>query len=174
MISGEHFRAEKDKKCVECHEPHLTNMPAIKVSSSNQSIFDNFQKYLEGSVITKSPWVPAAVIIIAVAAVSEHILTRHERDKIVMSNLLKITADQGSKALEIELTNEIYVNSLLEVLREKNALILGMTMHKTPEIKMVLFLDLSKASISENDLLNLIKSLKEAVVTAEYTEKYEL
>lgn len=175
MLEGTHGTA--NKKCINCHEPHLTNIIGeVKAAQtqSNQSLWESIGKLTEGIPLLKNPLVLIILIIIIVAAGSEYILTRHEKEKVVMSDLLKITGDVGSaKAMEIELANEFFVHNLMDVIKERNVGILGMTLHREPKIKLVLFLDFSKANVSQDTLLNFINNLKGVVVSAEYSEKYE-
>lgn len=172
------------KKCVDCHNPHTTDFSGSKIVAPQKAInissqIQSTEDWITTNVpILKNTTALYVIILIILATISEHILSKDEEGKKTAYNTIKVHDNEDTlKTLEIKSKSQ-NINIINEILETNGVNILGMTMTKEEEYgdiatyKYVIFGNIIK-SIDENVLTDKIAAV-ENVKSAKFTDKYEL
>lgn len=186
----DNIHGTKDKKCVDCHNPHTTKLTGPKFQLTPKETppvnittrFESTKKWIITKVpILDNPMVVSIIIIVIIVTIAEYILSRQEEGTKTAYNMIKIQSKEDTlKTLEVRLIDK-NIDIINEMLEESGINVLGMTMTKekgkeeengSDIYKYVIFADIDK-NINDNDLIDKISSSSN-VKSADLTDKYEL
>ncbi len=172
------------KKCVDCHNPHTTDFRGSEIAAPKETV--NISKEVGSATdwistnvpIVKNTTALYVIILIILATISEHILSKDEEGKKTAYNTIKVHDSEDTlKTLEIKLKNQ-NISVVNDILDANGISILGMTMTKEEEYgdittyKYVIFGNMTKP-IDEDVLIKEIVT-NDNVTKATFTDKYEL
>lgn len=176
MKSDDHGKSSDT--CIYCHNPHDTEMQggsnfSIETPRINAS---GILIEIRETPIIGNPLFLIIFFVIVFSIVYEYKFATPEKGKVLMADNIRLNAiKEYSKALEIFLAGPETeaVKVILREIENKNVQLIGMTMKAEPSM-VVMFLDFSNTDATSEDLLDSLTELKENVVSAEYSEKYEI
>jgi hypothetical protein len=172
------------KRCVDCHNPHTTDFTGSKIVTPKEttnisSQIGSAEDWITTNIpIVKNTTAIYVIVLIIIATVAEHILSKDEEGKKTAYNTVKFHENEETlRTFEIKLKDQ-NINVVNEILEANGVNILGMTMAREEEYgdivtyKYVIFGNITKA-IDEDALMGEIAT-NDNVTKATFTDKYEL
>lgn len=187
------IHGKSDDKCVNCHNPHTTQLAGPKFQITPKETPVNISEKTESTknwITTKipilnNPFTAIIIFIVIVVVIAEYLLSLHEEGMKVTYSMIKVQEREDFlKTLEIKLKNQ-NIENLGNMLSEKGVHILGMTMAKEKIkeedvsidiYKYVFFVSTDDKIIDEKDEKDIIDAIAsiDNVESVEFTDKYEL
>jgi len=179
MSLGEH--GEDGNKCVACHNPHTTYSVGVAMFASETVGFDwnrlNGTSIINGTksiFSSKNGLIIAIICVLGIVSVSEYLMTRHEKDQIILTDNLRIVHDkEHSEVLQIEVLTLSAVDQIFDSIERMDIKVLGATIKQSRHNILVLFLDFSISTTSKEELLENVNEFRN-VISVEYSDNYEI
>lgn len=188
LQEGDH--GTPSQKCVDCHNPHTTQLsgPKFKITPKETPVnistrLETTTRWLTNKIpILRNTVALSIIFIVVLVVIAEHLLSKEEEGKKTAYDMIKIRAGENTlKTLEIKLINK-NIDIVSDLLEENGINILGMTMQKESKddsfnalYKYVVFIDIGRI-VDEKDEKNIIDKILSIsnVKMATFTDKYEL
>lgn len=176
MSSGEHGKSSDT--CVDCHNPHDTKPPHGKdVSFKNQKTnISGIISAVGKMPVIGNPVLMLVILMVFISIIYEYKFATPESGKVLMANNIRLNADKdNSRALEFKLEEDGpgVLNRITKDFENKGVRIMGMTMSADPP-KIVMFIDFSGTQTTPDELLESVYEPDGKIISADYSEKYEI